>query len=144
MASGWLSDWLIVKFGDRIFEERPMLSFLKPVPDRGTHKSKESTKPLLKDKKFDVARRKSIACGYLNGGTGSNALNGKEGKEGKAGNHHHNASCVDMEFDISSLTSPASFTSSSIMSRPISPTREIDNPFLNLHRISKYGVNNRK
>ncbi|KAF9201844.1 hypothetical protein BGZ49_007950 [Haplosporangium sp. Z 27] len=81
VASSWLSDWLMIKMGDRIFEARPSLPFLKTVPDRGSLKNKDNTVPLLKDKRFEVARRKSIASGYLIGGTGSYKLGGRKDDE---------------------------------------------------------------
>ncbi|KAF9438392.1 hypothetical protein BGZ76_008172 [Entomortierella beljakovae] len=94
MASSWVSDWLLVKLGDRIFEGRPILTFLKPVPDRGYHKNKENNVPLVDDKRYEIARRKSIASGYLNGGTGSYLLGGKE-----------DPSAMDMEFDAALVNS---------------------------------------
>ncbi|KAF9174344.1 hypothetical protein BGX21_000176 [Mortierella sp. AD011] len=89
IASTWLSDWAIIKMSDRIFETRPILPFLKPVPDRGTHKYKDNTVPLTKDKRFELARRKSIASGYLIGGTGSYKLGEKDSDDTK-----------DLDFEI--------------------------------------------
>ncbi|KAF9347237.1 hypothetical protein BGX26_001272 [Mortierella sp. AD094] len=83
IASTWLSDWAIMKWGDRIFETRPTLPFLKPVPHRGTHKNKDNTVPLSKDKRFESARRKSIASGYLIGGTGSYKLEERDFDDAK-------------------------------------------------------------
>ncbi|KAF9117196.1 hypothetical protein BGX27_000045 [Mortierella sp. AM989] len=122
MASSWLTGWMIVKMGDRIFETRPMLPFLKSIPDRGTHKNRDNTIPLMKDKRFEMARRKSIASGYLIGGTGSFKLGGKDDEEAKV---------MEMEFDISSFSSstPEFLTPpvpSLPMNRPMSPMMDIE------------------
>ncbi|KAF9949895.1 hypothetical protein BGZ72_008348 [Mortierella alpina] len=71
MSSTWASDWLMVKILDRLFESRPTLPFLQPVPDRGSSHNKDTAVPLLKDKRFAVARRKSVSSGYLTGDSGS-------------------------------------------------------------------------
>ncbi|KAF9963341.1 hypothetical protein BGZ70_007473 [Mortierella alpina] len=71
MSSTWASDWLMVKILDRLFEVRPTLPFLQPVPERGSSNNKDTAVPLLKDKRFAVARRKSVSSGYLTGDSGS-------------------------------------------------------------------------
>lgn len=65
MASNWIGDWVQVKMGDRLFDSRPMLHFMKPVPDRGSYRNRDNTVPLLKDKRFEAARRKSISSGEI-------------------------------------------------------------------------------
>jgi hypothetical protein len=69
-----MSDWINTKLSDRLFDVRPTLPFLKPVPERGYYANKDKTLPLLDDKRYEMARRKSISSGYLNGGTGSSKL----------------------------------------------------------------------
>ncbi|KAF9401128.1 hypothetical protein BGZ94_005298 [Podila epigama] len=71
MASNWVGDWLQVKLGDRLFDSRPMLPFMKPVPDRGTHPNRDTNVPLLQDKRFEAARRKSISSGEIGRRSGS-------------------------------------------------------------------------
>ncbi|KAF9390619.1 hypothetical protein CPC16_004933 [Podila verticillata] len=68
MSSNWMSDWIKVRVGDRLFDRRPMLPFLKPVPSRGTCRNKDAPVPLLQEKKFiesELARRRrSISSEY--------------------------------------------------------------------------------
>ncbi|KAG0054094.1 hypothetical protein BGZ83_011978 [Gryganskiella cystojenkinii] len=65
MASNWVAERLKVKLGDQMYDARPMLHFLQSVPDRGTHPNKDKTLPLTKDRRFEIARRKSISSGYI-------------------------------------------------------------------------------
>ncbi|KAF9348360.1 hypothetical protein BGX34_002523 [Mortierella sp. NVP85] len=74
LSSNWMSDWINTKLSDRLFDARPTLPFLKPVPERGYYANKDKSLPLLDDKRYEMARRKSISSGYLNGGTGSSKL----------------------------------------------------------------------
>ncbi|KAG0372385.1 hypothetical protein BGX24_000322 [Mortierella sp. AD032] len=72
MASNWVSERIQMKLGDRVFDARPILPFLKHVPARGTAKNTDKTDvPLTKDKRFEIARRKSVSSGYLTTGSGS-------------------------------------------------------------------------
>ncbi|KAF9154422.1 hypothetical protein BG015_000971 [Linnemannia schmuckeri] len=72
MASNFVSEKIKVKLGDRLFDARPVLPFLKPVPARGHVKNTDKTDVLLtQDKRFELARRKSVSSGYLTSGSGS-------------------------------------------------------------------------
>lgn len=68
MSSNWMSDWIKVRVGDRLFDRRPMLPFLKPVPSRGTCRNKDAPVPLLQEKKFieseAARRRRSVSSEY--------------------------------------------------------------------------------
>lgn len=68
MSSNWMSDWIKVRVGDRLFDRRPMLPFLQPVPSRGTCRNKDAPVPLVQEKKFiesEVARRRrSVSSEY--------------------------------------------------------------------------------
>ncbi|GJJ72852.1 hypothetical protein EMPS_05210 [Entomortierella parvispora] len=68
MASNWIANRIKIRLGDSILERRPMLHFLKPIPDRGYHPNKDKTVPLLQDKRFESARRKSVSSGYIRTG----------------------------------------------------------------------------
>ncbi|KAF9330290.1 hypothetical protein BG006_006747 [Podila minutissima] len=68
MSSNWMSDWIKIRVGDRLFDRRPMLPFLKPVPSRGTCRNKDAPVPFLQEKKFieteAARRRKSVSSEY--------------------------------------------------------------------------------
>ncbi|KAF9419301.1 hypothetical protein BGZ94_009457 [Podila epigama] len=69
MTSNWFSQWIKLKIGDKLYERRPILPFLKSVPDRGVCRNKEAIpKPLLTDKNFAKAgaiqRRRSVSSEY--------------------------------------------------------------------------------
>ncbi|KAG0076609.1 hypothetical protein BGZ92_002327 [Podila epicladia] len=68
MSSNWMSDWIKIRVGDRLFDRRPMLPFLKPVPNRGTCRNKDAPVPFLQEKKFieteAARRRKSVSSEY--------------------------------------------------------------------------------
>ncbi|KAF9936237.1 hypothetical protein BGZ65_002626, partial [Modicella reniformis] len=110
IASTWISDWINIKLSDRLFEARPTLPFLKAVPERGSYANKDKTPPLMKDKRYEMARRKSISSGHLNGGTGSSRLGGKEQR----------LTSVDMEFHFPHSSSSLSPMSSPLLARPMS------------------------
>ncbi|KAF9092644.1 hypothetical protein BGX29_010364, partial [Mortierella sp. GBA35] len=74
MAKNWISEKIQVKMGDRLFDSRPKLPFLKEVPTRGFVKNTDRTVPLSQDKRFEIARRKSVSSGYLTGGGGGGAM----------------------------------------------------------------------
>ncbi|KAG0260980.1 hypothetical protein BGZ95_004311, partial [Linnemannia exigua] len=84
MASNWVSEKIQKKLGDRLFDARPILPFLKQVPTRGTAKNTDKTDvPLTKDKRFEMARRKSVSSGYLTAagsGSGSGFGSGNGGR----------------------------------------------------------------
>ncbi|KAG0204170.1 hypothetical protein BGX28_003785 [Mortierella sp. GBA30] len=80
MSTNWMSEWLSVKMVDRMFESRPILPFLQPVIERGSYKNKDPV-PLLKDKRFAVARRKSLSSGYLTKGKKGSLRTKKEEDE---------------------------------------------------------------
>ncbi|KAG0335218.1 hypothetical protein BG004_000082 [Podila humilis] len=117
LASNWIGEWVQVKMGDRLFDSRPMLHFMKPVPDRGTHRNKDSTVPLLQDKRFDMARRKSISSGEIARHSSEDAFEGfreqqekkSKKKKGSSSSQHHNKSgdqgIVDSSFDSSPFSS---------------------------------------
>ncbi|KAG0325548.1 hypothetical protein BGZ99_000532 [Dissophora globulifera] len=94
IASSFISEWLNVKLADRVFESRPMLTFLKAVPDRGSAKNKDKTVPLLEDKRYEAARRKSISSGYLN----AMPLR-RKGRSSSEGGDGLGLPVVDMEFE---------------------------------------------
>jgi hypothetical protein len=95
MTSNWIAEKIKIRLSDKLLESRPMLHFLKPLPEKGHHPNKDKSIPLLQDKRFEVARRKSVSSGYLrtykrmNGGGG-----GGEGDE-----------MDDIVFDSSSFSS---------------------------------------
>ncbi|KAF9929871.1 hypothetical protein FBU30_001120 [Linnemannia zychae] len=89
MANNWVSDMIKVKMGDRLFDARPFLPFLKQVPTRGFVKNTDKTDvPLTLDKRFEVARRKSISSGYLSGP--SSPSNSRRGSIEYTGNNSGN------------------------------------------------------
>ncbi|KAG9072106.1 hypothetical protein KI688_006330 [Linnemannia hyalina] len=80
MASNFVSDKIKIKLGDKLFDARPVLPFLKQVPSRGHAKNTDKTDvPLTQDKRFEVARRKSISSGYLTSGSGSGGSRSRRG-----------------------------------------------------------------
>ncbi|KAG0029805.1 hypothetical protein BGZ82_007720 [Podila clonocystis] len=68
MSSNWMSDWIKIRVGDRLFDRRPMLPFLKPVPSHGTCRNKDSPVSLLHEKTFieteAARRRRSVSSEY--------------------------------------------------------------------------------
>ncbi|KAG0345749.1 hypothetical protein BG004_003180 [Podila humilis] len=52
VASNWMADWIKIRMGDRIFDRRPILPFLKSVPSRGSCRNKETHVSFLREKKF--------------------------------------------------------------------------------------------
>ncbi|KAG0048871.1 hypothetical protein BGZ89_004426 [Linnemannia elongata] len=80
MASNFVSDKIKIKLGDRLFDARPVLPFLTQVPTRGHVKNTDKTDvPLTQDKRFELARRKSISSGYLSSGTGGGGSSSRRG-----------------------------------------------------------------
>ncbi|KAG0366323.1 hypothetical protein BC939DRAFT_440977 [Gamsiella multidivaricata] len=111
LASSWVSEWMNITMCDRLFESRPTLPFLKPVPDRGTSKNKDKSVPLLQDKRYEMARRKSVSSGYSSGGSG-----------GK----HHDLWSPDLDFEAHnfSLSMPSILMLPAVPSLPT--TRAMD------------------
>ncbi|ORZ13791.1 hypothetical protein BCR41DRAFT_355000 [Lobosporangium transversale] len=118
MASNWISDWFKIKLTDRLFESRPMLPYLKPIPDRGSHKDKDKSVPLLQDKRFEMARRKSVSSGYLS----ATSMIG-EGRDGGFGGDG-----VELDFAMSpfSTSMPSIVMQSSPLPPPVSGIIEDD------------------
>ncbi|KAI1319896.1 hypothetical protein EDD11_002570 [Mortierella claussenii] len=144
-ASHWLSSWFRIKWTDRLFESRPILPFLKFVPDRGSFKDKDKNIPLLQDRRFEIARRKSISSGYLSRDTGSIKLKGERSGPGGAKNDgDYVAEEVEMEFGPSvfstsmpSIIMPPSI-SSMPMTRPMSSMMDIEGTLIPM--ISKPAI----
>jgi hypothetical protein len=68
IAAGWAWGWINTTICDRLFISRPQLPYLKPVPDRGSAKNKDKSVPLTKDKRYEMARRKSVSSAYPGAG----------------------------------------------------------------------------
>lgn len=80
MASNFVSDKIKIKLGDRLFDARPVLPFLTQVPTRGHVKNTDKTDvPLTQDKRFELARRKSISSGYLSSGGSGGGSSSRRG-----------------------------------------------------------------
>ncbi|KAG0356849.1 hypothetical protein BG005_004216 [Podila minutissima] len=106
MASNWIGDWVQVKMGDRLFDSRPMLHFMKPVPDRGSHRNRDNTVPLLKDKRFEAARRKSISSGEIGRHSSEEGFEGFTEKQDKKSKKKNKGSgAIDSNFDSSPFSS---------------------------------------
>lgn len=105
MASNWIGDWLQVRMGDRLFDSRPMLHFMKAVPDRGSHRNRDNTVPLLKDKRFEVARRKSISSGEIGRHSSEEGFEGFTEKQEKKSKKKNKGGAIDSSFDSSPFSS---------------------------------------
>ncbi|KAG0207241.1 hypothetical protein BGX33_006937 [Mortierella sp. NVP41] len=140
MAKNWISEKIQVKMGDRLFDSRPMLPFLKEVPTRGFVKNTDRTVPLSQDKRFEIARRKSVSSGYLTGGGGGGS-GGRRGSfdygsGGGSGSGDGNGRSLDMTFETPSYPYSMSMPSvilpggammpSMPMTRPMSSMMDIE------------------
>ncbi|KAF9912286.1 hypothetical protein EC991_000178 [Linnemannia zychae] len=144
MASNWVSEKIKIQMGDRLFDARPLLPFLKQVPTRGYAKNTDKTSvPLIKDKRFELARRKSVSSGYLTGGgTGSRSRGGSRrgsfdyGYNGSGNSGDGNERSLNMTFETPSYPYSTSMPSvilpggamhpSLPMTRPMSSMMDIE------------------
>ncbi|KAF8949366.1 hypothetical protein BGZ47_005589 [Haplosporangium gracile] len=145
MASNFVSEKIKIKLGDRLFDARPVLPFLKQVPTRGQAKNTDKTDVLLtQDKRFELARRKSVSSGYLTSGSGSGSASGSRRGSfdcGSSGDRDRskasgNGKSLDMTFEMpsypystsmSSVILPGGTMLSSLpMTRPMSSMMDIE------------------
>ncbi|KAG0342689.1 hypothetical protein BG000_002473 [Podila horticola] len=106
VASNWIGEWVQVKMGDRLFDNRPMLHFMKPVPDRGSQRNTDNTVPLFKDKRFEAARRKSISSGEIGRHSSEEGFGGFTEKQDKKSKKKSKGSgAIDSSFDSSPFSS---------------------------------------
>ncbi|KAF9546276.1 hypothetical protein EC957_009889 [Mortierella hygrophila] len=147
MASNFVSDKIKIKLGDRLFDARPVLPFLKQVPSRGYAKNTDKNDvPLTQDKRFEVARRKSISSGYLTSVPGSGGSRSRRGsfdygsssgdRDRREVHAQGNGRSLDMTFEPPNFPYSTSMPSVILpggtmlpkmpMTRPLSPMMDIE------------------